>query len=749
MTIYYLDYELGNDANNGLTFASSWKTLANNTAVAGDTIRIKAAPDPTSMGITGTWTDGGYNYTTGAIVPISTSNTSPIVVLANTGHGFVTGDTLGFTGHLINVNANGMWTANVVGNDITLLNADGSNSNGVISNAGANTGIIRKWTNSVVTLSTPLTKNIAITGNQGSYVNWTANTNATTSILTNTTSIGREGNSYQQILIALAFTTGRAAYYPTGLLDLSGYQQISFWAMLGNSTIIIPNNFSISLCSDTLGLVPVNTFILPTFNVLAVWHNMTIDFGAPLSSGINSISFNVLADQGTQTISLNNIIACRASSNNSSLTLSSLIGKTPANTEPFLGIMSINGTRVVLDLNTTTNIATPLGKIGYAGTTETTLAYKQECIRAQQLIVATSDILFLANTTGTAANTILYSGGWDRTNMSTQVGESYFDGIIGQGYLFNSSITALYNNFERISGVRYNRVYSILGDSNNILSAKDLNHNTNGISFSASNCTSNVNNVWCNTNGVVVAQINNKLYINRVNSNSSSGINIGGSNHTFNNITFNNNNTGYSGNNSRGVNNYVINGIFKNNTTTYITGNPQSDSYFYNCTFIGGIVFTPTTKHNSIAWSMQEGGIVNNHYGYLEGGLIFTSAGSIRHTLSGVAWGLTPTTSIRTISYPIRLKIVTVGLTAGIPLTIKAWFYRDDITNLVGRMKVVGGIVGGTIDTVVYASAAINTWEQLSITMTSTETGVVEVYAECWSTAVYTGTMYVDDVTFV
>jgi hypothetical protein len=32
--------------------------------------------------------------------------------------------------------------------------------------------------------------------------------------------------------------------------------------------------------------------------------------------------------------------------------------------------------------------------------------------------------------------------------------------------------------------------------------------------------------------------------------------------------------------------------------------------------------------------------------------------------------------------------------------------------------------------------------------MTSTETGVVEVYAECWSIASYTGSMYVDDISF-
>ena len=44
MAIYYLDYENGNDANDGLSFANRWKTMTNGATAAriapGDTIRI-------------------------------------------------------------------------------------------------------------------------------------------------------------------------------------------------------------------------------------------------------------------------------------------------------------------------------------------------------------------------------------------------------------------------------------------------------------------------------------------------------------------------------------------------------------------------------------------------------------------------------------------------------------------------------------------------------------------------------------
>jgi hypothetical protein len=47
--LFYLDYEGGNDANDGTTFANRWKTLTSGvtaTRIApGDTIRIMASPE--------------------------------------------------------------------------------------------------------------------------------------------------------------------------------------------------------------------------------------------------------------------------------------------------------------------------------------------------------------------------------------------------------------------------------------------------------------------------------------------------------------------------------------------------------------------------------------------------------------------------------------------------------------------------------------------------------------------------------
>ena len=60
MGTYYIDFDNGNDSNNGTTWALAWKTITNGATAAriaaGDTIRISKTPDPVSIG-NATWTN--------------------------------------------------------------------------------------------------------------------------------------------------------------------------------------------------------------------------------------------------------------------------------------------------------------------------------------------------------------------------------------------------------------------------------------------------------------------------------------------------------------------------------------------------------------------------------------------------------------------------------------------------------------------------------------------------------------------
>ena len=59
MTTRYLDFDGGNDGNDGSTFALHKKTLASAAAglAGGDTVRVMASLDPTSLGINATFTN--------------------------------------------------------------------------------------------------------------------------------------------------------------------------------------------------------------------------------------------------------------------------------------------------------------------------------------------------------------------------------------------------------------------------------------------------------------------------------------------------------------------------------------------------------------------------------------------------------------------------------------------------------------------------------------------------------------------
>ena len=68
MTIRYLDLVNGNDANDGSTFALRKKTLNSATYNSGDTVRVMASPDPTSLGQSATFTNGSDTITLASAV---------------------------------------------------------------------------------------------------------------------------------------------------------------------------------------------------------------------------------------------------------------------------------------------------------------------------------------------------------------------------------------------------------------------------------------------------------------------------------------------------------------------------------------------------------------------------------------------------------------------------------------------------------------------------------------------------------
>jgi hypothetical protein len=808
MATYYLDYENGNDANDGLSFANRWKTMTTGATAAriapGDTIRIMGSPDPTSLGIGATWT--GEKSRTSFTITGATNATPIVCTLAS--HGYTTGDTVIISNAAGNTATNGVWEVNVLTSSTFEL--VGSTGNGTWISGGR----IVKINNRVVRLNSALTQNIASTGLRST--GWSPNANVSTAQNTSTT---KEHYFSDQITISASFTTGVAAYYPLPTtLNLSAYQQVSFWIYQSSGTLGAAGACSLVLCSDTAGAVAVNTIDIPLLGTTFAWHPITVNTGGALGSSIQSIALKVNTDNGTQTFQLSNIIACKAASSADSLTLASLIGKGTTG-ETWYGIQSINGTRVILD-NSSSNSASSSGNLGYfpmtgIGITENVTTYKRETIKTVYASSATNVQTFTDS--GTAGNLIRYEGGWDRTNMSTQNLETWFDGSNGNGNgIYNSGQS--YVSLNRVAAVRYANNFYFTGtisgmeipyipaanNSNSfgivfssvaplvgiqtsvgITTIGSINNGNSIISYGNINKRTYIDNVkaYNNSSSMAVSSsiceniINNLEIFNcsiplTVSTSANFKINYANIRYNASNITFSNG----ARKNTIGILTAVDNGayaiVFFNSSDNYINGGSTSShttagvqylsvasyfNYLKNFTINEATEFTQSSLNGSNVrlYSHNHDNTSGNHVIFTDDGKI-SSETTIRNTASGLAWKLQPTSTSRDQYYPLDFSLAKIAVNANSLVSVSCWMRRDN-TGLTMQLVVPGSsTIGAPPNTSPLAgipnagvissmTAAADTWEQVSLSFTPTEQGVVEIFAYAYGGSTYTG--YVDDLT--
>lgn len=324
---------------------------------------------------------------------------------------------------------------------------------------------------------------------------WTASANVTAS--TDTTN-KKQGSNAASLAIASGFTTGKVAYYATGTLDLSAYQQISFW--IRSSAALAASVLRVDLCSDTAGATPVNSFTIDQALVAGIYACFTYDNGSALGSSIKSIALTALSDPATPTILIDNVIACLAPSNALALTLNSLIGK---NDGVWYPIKSIVGTAVIIDNNV--NSLAGAGR-GYWGITGSYALYKRECITLTTATAATTVLQNYAGAAGSSGNVVTISGGWDTTDMSTQPGETWVDARNGAGNLFGAFTNRAFITTEKFYFVRGNAFATFnAGNDNHTIQYCGTVAGTASPSF---NPISGMNDftatdIFCNNNGTI------------------------------------------------------------------------------------------------------------------------------------------------------------------------------------------------------------------------------------------------------
>ncbi|MGZ8317468.1 MAG: discoidin domain-containing protein [Telluria sp.] len=581
-------------------------------------------------------------------------------------------------------------------------------------------------------------------------------------------------------------------------LDLSGYQQVSFW--IRNDVAIADGaTLSLRLCSDSAGATTVNTIAIPAIPGVNEWVPVTVDTGAALGSSISSVALYCDKDPGAITLYIDNISACKASSSADSLSLTSLIGKvwnrcwepstayaaneirkptqpnrngfrykvtaggggSSGSSEPawplevgrtvadgaltwtcegleetWHTVKSIVGTAVTIDA-------------AYIGSTESVATYKREAIKHALLTYSWDTTAHnQVMDSGSASAPITISGGWDRTSMATQDGETWISGqnrfgqaiyVSNKSYLEISNINAVrcYTGIRGtstgqpitlrnlhasgcVSGIEWDGILSVYGLSaiNSINTGINLSGMVNGRCLSAHNTRGNTPEAgvvlpYCNTQVNYVSACGNGQYGVRVSANAASGVQIS-------NVTTANN--GVSG--VFACAGLVFNNLSSSESTPFTGIQAVNGAYVY---------------------SHKHGGVADSHYIYTDGASI-VSATDQRHTPSGISWKFRITSTVRTSYYPVVLPVAKIACSAGVSKSVTIWTRRDN-TNIKGKLKVQSGQLAGVGEASVACEPSINTWVQSSaLTFTPTEAGVVEITFEVWDGVGTTNNYWIDDL---
>lgn len=610
------------------------------------------------------------------------------------------------------------------------------------------------WTNNTTkcVLDTAVTKTVDMCETA-----WTAAADVTA-----TTSTARKGGSNSASLaVAAGFTTGLIGYKALASAeDFSAYERVSLW--IRSSVVAAAGVYQIKLCSDTAGAVAVDTFDVPALTVASIYHCYTIarTGGGALGNSIQSVALYAVSDPGTPTILLDCIIAAKGSASADSLSLTSLIGK--KNGEGWFPIACIDGADVYFDVganNTNSSVTKP-----YPGTTESVVTYKREGFSPTSPAAGVFDIFNTINDVGTAAGGyITFSGGWDRTDMSTQHtgddGLSLFFGHNGYG-VGVSLATKSFIHLDRVGVARFQRgidggvtackITNTLSCGNDSYGYSNTGEGR-GFMISSSRFICNGNNGNAHHNLTFSGGGGVACYAELYDVYSWSGMGSG--------ITLGTLGVRLSGNNVRCQGNavsglminsycevYISNYVSSLNTTRSITNtygvvtldNPlisETEEFFQESSLVSMPSRVLVTNHDQTA---------DNHLQVYGVGRI-ASESTVRHTASGIAWKFSPTSTNCIEDFPLKTKIAALAVESGKTITVKAWMRRSN-TGISGKLLIrAGQIAGPATEQSASISAAADVWEELTVSWTTDKVGVVEVEASAWGGAVYN--LYIDDMT--
>lgn len=579
------------------------------------------------------------------------------------------------------------------------------------------------------------------------------------------TGIYKVGTSSTAININNTGLTGLLAYETISPgKDFSTFQQLSLRILTGTSNPA--GDLALVLCSDTDGLVPVDTLPFPIDPTVGYWQAMTLDNAGNLGSSIQSIAIYAINAVAPQTLYITNIVACKTDN----ITHRTLVGKN-LTTEPPLPVRSLirqpasTITRVEFD---TWQNSLPSTGPGYLGDTESADAY------IRQAVYNFDTRSFTVSGTDTAS--IEISGGWNDTDMSTQPddGETWFEDM-NLGPLINSS-SASYINFKRLSGtkltnfalfdgqvaVTFDRCHGISSSSAGINSANAIKCQILNSSIYGSRSGAwianaiyivKAENCWFagdDTQGINFDTIARGVVLKDINASGNGTISLPGPGLAIQgqldaiNCKFDfNTDMGVKLNSLSAVRFY--NCQFNDNTNAPVSfvdtasigyGVWDGRTYLFdNCVYTGSL---PTIVGTSDFYgqqlrSIRDQGVDDALLIYTDGGVITSVADPEPGIQIEVKAGFLYLETFRDQYYPITIECPFRAIKAGSPVTITVQAKKSH-ADITARVRIRGGIYPGIDSDLVDSVSGVGSYETLTLgPFTLTEDRVIHVLYEAYT----------------
>lgn len=578
---------------------------------------------------------------------------------------------------------------------------------------------------------------------------WTAGTNVTTSVVT---SYRRQGSDCITVASASGVTNGQLMAYKTlgSTTDFSAYSCVSLWFGTAGSSLQTGGSISVALCSDSAGATPIATLTMPTYLVgMTGVQSIPILFengGSALPSGVNSVAIYAGSTKpfsSSGTIYIDNIIACTAANASSHLSHASVIGKNTGGEPEWYPIQYIDGTTIALGLMG--DYSSSAGSRKYRGTTQSLTTYAMLGVRTRMTSSNSTSGSSTKNASGTAVAPISWTGGWDRTAMSTQSGSSWLNGEGYQVYGWynyngnnwhampdNTIGFIAYTAYAIYHSSAYGRVFKNLGFTN-----CNIPHNSAGGSAYVSdiefdNVTFGQYGVY---SGIASAIAGGKVKIRArrltgcvtygfdasdVLTDDNADIEIKQIDNCVNGIGM-----------STSARAKVRNTTFANNTTydiNIVSSLQGSEILLERPTFTSGSPVLPSFSLAGASVRMTAVGGNAWDYRIYRHDVTQVMDQSTVHGTTAQSIKITVADYQHLVAQPYRVRLAKIASLSGKTVTFTCYIQRSDASNVSAGLMTLEGSVAGVGDASYVCSGAASTWEQATISFTPTEDGVVDVW---------------------